>query len=170
MGCVPIMYLKTKPNTINLVSSRLRGLIKGIVHFSSCFAAHTFSSARWGVFQCKVIWCPQRGFSSPAEENRKQLRSSLTCLRISQTTVEPTEDETFYAIHFYTAGPDWMLADRARRHARSPLKGPHRSQENPVYQLIHFYAAAEMPQIEESRRADWISLLLPNKKKEGYRH
>lgn len=74
LAYVLIMYLKTKPNMINLISSRQHGLIKGIIHLSSCFAAQTFSSARLeylliyqGFFPAwRNFGAPQRGFSHPA--------------------------------------------------------------------------------------------------------
>lgn len=37
-------------------------------------------------------------------ETKSSLASSLTCSRIIQTTVEPTENETFYMIHFFRPG------------------------------------------------------------------
>lgn len=72
LAYVLIMYLKTKPNMINLISSRQHGLIKGIIHLSSCFAAQTsffFSpkTVRWPIMLTVVHSHPPKAHSEPGK-------------------------------------------------------------------------------------------------------
>lgn len=83
LAYVLIMYLKTKPNMINLISSRQHGLIKGIIHLSSCFAAQTsffFSpkTVRWPIMLPVVHSHPPKAHSEPGKT--KTFLYQLNCI------------------------------------------------------------------------------------------